>query len=80
MSQADWKLRAATKTLVVLITMAGNGHAAKSAHMTMLKIMPPFHPSLRAIGLASKTRFGVATQVLKKSAPRAKNKRARTRK
>ena len=60
-------------TLVVLITIAGNGHSAKPKHRPRFTGIPHLQPSLRAIGLPSSTMFGVATQVLRKSIPRASN-------
>ena len=64
MIQAACKFRAATSILVVMITMAGSGQIEKAKHISRLKRIPHFHPSFRATGFASKTRFGVAIQVL----------------
>src|SRR5262245_43438232 len=74
MSQADWKLRAATNTLAVLTMMADNGHAARVTTRTTLTTAPHFQPSHLAMGFPSNTKCGVATQVLRKSAPREKTK------
>src|SRR5215471_13906694 len=71
-SQADWKLRAATSKLIVLQTMAANQWNASAKHNTMLSGTPQVHPSTFATGLPSSTRFGVATRVLSMSMPREK--------
>lgn len=72
LSQADWQLRAATRMLVVASIRAGKGQAASAAQITAFRRSPPRHPSARAKGLASSVSRGVASQVLKKSAPRAR--------
>ena len=73
MSQADWKLRAATSTLVVLMTIAGSGQNASPTQSATLSGMPHLQPSFFAMGLPSSTMLGVATQVLRKSIPRETN-------
>ena len=70
MSQADWKLRAATSTLAVATTIADNGQTGSARQMAMLSSTPHFQPSFLARGLPSSARFGVAIHVLKKSMPR----------
>src|SRR5579875_1659771 len=80
MSQADWKLRAATSTLAVAMTIADSGQKATSRQITTLSGTPHFQPSFLAMGLPSSTRFGVAIHVLKKSMPRENTSRARNKK
>ena len=63
-------MRAATSTLVVLMTIAGNGQKANPTQSARLSGMPHRQPSFFAIGLPSSTMLGVATQVLRKSIPR----------
>ena len=55
---------------VVTITSAGSGQMANVAQIIRLSQMPIRQPMRRAIGFASRSRFGVAIQVLRKSIPR----------
>src|SRR5271165_2976104 len=76
MSQADWKLRAATSTLAVATTIADTGQSGSARQTARLSGTPHFQPSFLARGLPSSTRFGVAIHVLKKSMPRENVTRA----
>jgi len=67
----------ATSTLAVLTTMADSGHMASPATTAAFTRTPHAHPSFLAMGLPSRTRCGVATQVLRKSAPRESTRIAR---
>ena len=76
MSQACWKLREATSRLLVLITTAGVSQRANPKQRARLIRPPHRQPSFLAIGFPSSTMWGVATQVLRKSIPRANSSSA----
>src|ERR1051326_8822403 len=62
------------------MTIAASGHAPSTPHRTRLTKEPHFQPSFLARGLPSSTMLGVATHVLRKSAPRLSNSSIRKKK
>ena len=74
-----------TVALLVVLSLGlaagpASGQAANAPQRTRLMKEPHFQPSFLASGLPSRTRFGVAIHVLRKSAPRLTNNSIRKKK
>ena len=77
MSQADWKLRAATSTLAVVTTIADNGHRARTTTSTAFNQQSPFPAEFFGDGIAFQRQIGRGDPRAEKIHPAPEQQQAR---